>query len=274
MRRLVSPTGKPKTLSGIRSNLGIEAAYRKKLDGMVDEMHRSIVYWITALYRAKPPEMAQDADTKWAGMSPAMALRKAMRGLGARWQKKFDDLAPELAKHFATSVADRVDGAMMDMLKNAGFTVQFKMTASVNDVLQATIGEQVGLIKSIAAEHLSEVEGLVMRSVAAGRDMGFLAKELQHRYGITKRRAAFIAHDQSNKAMSMISRVRQTEAGITEAIWVHSGAGKHPRHSHVEQSGKKYSIVNGWYDPEAREVCWPGTLVNCRCWGKPILPGR
>lgn len=263
-----------KELPPVHPNAGIEKAYQRKLERLVDEMQRSIVWWIKAAYRAKPPEMAQDAgDNVWSGVSPARALRAVMRALGRKWQKRFDDLAPELAKHFATEAKDRTDGALMEMLKKSGFTVKFKMTAAANDVMQATIGEQVGLIKSIASEHLSEVEGLVMRSVQAGRDIGWLTKELENRYGITRRRAALIATTENNKATAMIVRVRQQELGITEAIWVHSGAGKHPRHSHVMQNGEKYNIADGWYDPTAKETCWPGTLINCRCISRPIIPG-
>ncbi|WP_257785984.1 hypothetical protein [Burkholderia ubonensis] len=39
---------------------------------------------------------------------------------------------------------------------------------------------------------------------------------------MTKRRAAFIAHNQNSKATATITRVRQEGLGITEAIWLHS----------------------------------------------------
>ena len=48
--------------------------------------------------------------------------------------------------------------------------VDWKMTAAQREVMEATIGEQVALIKSIPAQYLSQVEGMVMRSVAAGGD--------------------------------------------------------------------------------------------------------
>ena len=268
MARLVSPTGKAKTLPGVRPNQGLEAAYRKKLDALIEEMQKSLVWWISAAYRAKPPAMAQDAVG-----SPAMVMRSVMRQLSRRWQKRFDALAPEMAEYFAKAAKNRADGAFAEILKSAGFTVKFKLTAEANDVLQATIGEQVGLIRSIASEHLSEVEGLVMRSVQTGMDLGSLAKALEERYGVTKRRAALISRDQNAKATASIVRVRQREVGITEAIWMHSGAGKHPRRSHVAMSGKRYNIAEGWFDPDAKETCWPGTLISCHCWAKSVLPG-
>jgi len=48
-------------LAPVRPNEGLEAAYRRKLDALIDEMHGSLVWWIRAAYRAKLPELAQDA---------------------------------------------------------------------------------------------------------------------------------------------------------------------------------------------------------------------
>ena len=88
--------------------------------------------------------------------------------------------------------------------------------------------ENVSLIKSIASQFHTQVEGMVMRSVTEGRDLSALTKDLQKRFGVTKDRAAFIALDQNNKATSAIQRERQTALGIEEGIWMHSHAGKVP----------------------------------------------
>jgi uncharacterized protein with gpF-like domain len=269
-----------RALAAVRPNAGIEAKYRGQLDALIDEMQKSIAWWIKAAYRAKPPKMAQDASEdggagSFYGMSPARAMQAAMKDLRKRWERRFDEAAPELARYFATKVKDRADGALTAILKKAGFAIEFKLTATMNDVLQATIAENVSLIRSIAAEHLTEVEGLVMRSVQQGRDLGYLSQELQARYGITKRRAALVSRDQNNKATAAITRVRHTELGIAEAEWKHSGAGKHPRPSHLkaDRDGVVYKVSEGWYDPDVGKRIWPGELINCRCVARPIIPG-
>lgn len=228
-------------------------------------MHRSLVRWLTAAYRANEPELvAMDR-------SPAVELQNAIRKLARRWQKRFDDLAETLAKQFAGEALRYSDASFKAALKKAGFTVQFKMSGAANDAYRAVIGENVGLIRSIASEHLSEVEGLVMRSVQNGRDLGFLAKALEARYGVTRRRAALIARDQNNKATAVITRVRQLEAGITEAIWMHSHAGKHPRPSHVAADGKRYDVKKGMLIEG--EWILPGEKINCRCVARAVVPG-
>ncbi len=263
-RRVVSPTGKARTLPPVRANAGIEAEFRKRLDALVDEMQRSIVWWVRAQYRRRAPEIAQDE-------SPAAGLRALLDQLGNQWERRFDAAAPELAQWFSQSIKNRSDAALKRILKNAGLTVEFRMSRAVNDVFQASIAEQVGLIKSIASEHLSEVQGAVMRSVTQGRDLGYLSKELEDRYGVTKRRAAFIARDQANKATATITRARQIELGITKAKWRHSAAGKHPRASHVKADGKEYDVAKGMLIDG--EWIFPGQLPNCRCTSAPIIEG-
>lgn len=264
MATLRAPTAKPVVLGAVRPNAGIEAAYRARLDAMIGEMQRSLVHWLRAAYRKNPPKMANDA-------SPAADMRAAMAELTARWQRQFDRAAPELAKYFTTKMANRSDATLRAILRRGGFSVTFKMTAEANDVMQATIGEQVGLIKSIASQHLADVEGLVMRSVAQGRDLGKLTDALEHRYALTRRRAALIARDQNNKATATMTRVRQQGLGITQAVWKHSHAGKEPRPSHVAADGTIYDVDKGLILDG--EQVWPGTAINCRCTSKPLIPG-
>lgn len=267
---LVSNTGKPITLAATQPNAGIHAAYRKRLDRLVADMHRSIVYWLKATYRANPPVAADEAPTTG---SPAMRMRRAMDDLSRQWLKNFDEGADGLARWFAQKTKDYSDVALARHLADAGFTVKFKTTAAMNDAYQAVIGEQVGLIRSIAQRHLTNVETMVMQSVQQGRDLSALAKQLEQQYGVTKRRAALIARDQNNKATAVMQAVRQKQLGIKQAVWVHSGAGKEPRPSHVKAGRDKlmYDVDKGAYI-DGKWIL-PGTEINCRCIGRPIIPG-
>lgn len=261
---LVSPTGRDQALRPVHANQGIEAAYRRRLDRLIDEMQRSLVYWLTAAYRRNVPEIAQDE-------SPAMALTKMMRRLAKQWQRRFDEAAQPVASEFAETSMSAADIALRNALRQKGFSVQFQLTRAANDVFQATVQENVGLIKSIAAEHLQEVQGMVMRSVTQGRDLEGLVEDLQKRYGVTKRRAAFIARDQNNKATATITRVRQQGLGIKQAKWRHSRGGKHPRKSHQDADGEIYDVDKGMLIDG--EYIRPGELPNCRCVAISIIPG-
>ena len=139
-------------------------------------------------------------------------------------------------------------------------------------MLQSIIVENVNLIKSIPQHYLTEVQGLVQRSVQNGRDLGYLTEELQKRYGITKRRAATIARDQNDKATESLSRARLQSLGVTKGIWMHTSAGKTYRHTHVEMNGKEFDLSTGLYDSAVGREIFPGELVNCRCTFRPLLP--
>lgn len=264
--KLRAPGSAPVVAAPVRPNAGNEAWYRRQLDALVEEMQNSIVYWISAQWKADTPELTLATDA-----SPAAALRAAMAKLANRWMRNFDEGAAKLSKLFADKSLRNTDVAMRKTLKDIGFTVEFKMTPLMQDAYSAIIGEQVGLIRSIAANHLAQVETIVMQGVQTGRDLGFIHTQLTERLGVTKRRAALIARDQSNKATSTITRVRQLDLGITQARWRHSGGGKEPRPDHVEASGKVFDLKKGMYLEGV--WTWPGVEINCRCTSEPIIPG-
>lgn len=261
---LRAPQKKAIDLKPVRPNLGVAAAYQRELDTLIAQMQKSLLYWITAAYRANTPELAQDA-------SPAATMQQVMIKLGRRWTKAFNKASTEIAARFADKSMGGADANMKAILKRAGFTVPFKRTAAVNDAYQAVIFENVGLIKSIASDHLSEVQGLVMRSVQAGRDLGPLRDELVKRYDLTKKRAALIARDQNQKATAVMDRARMQALGITKAKWVHSGGGVHPRPSHVHADGEIFEVAKGCLIDG--EYIQPGELINCRCIKRAIIPG-
>lgn len=260
-----------KVLRPVHPNAGITAAYRKRILRLIDEMARSYAYWLRCCYRQNEPRVAALAMDA----TPSKELQDTLANLGRRWGKRIDATAPELAKWFGRSINRRSDAAMRRILRDGGFSVRFRMTGTMRDVLDATVGENVSLIKSIPQQYHDQVEGLVMRSVQQGRDLGSLTRELEKRFAITRRRAELIARDQNNKATASMTRVRQLEVGITEAVWLHSHGGKEPRPTHLANNGEPYDVAKGWFDPDprVRRRIHPGELINCRCVSKPIVKG-
>ena len=258
---------KLKTLSAIHANRGIEQAYRRKLGELIAKMHGSVEYWIKAAYRKNPPRVAalvaQDA-------SPADDMARVLAELAWRWIKRFDDSAPDIADAYLRGSYRASDSAMRQALKAAGWTVEFKMTAAMRDAFDAQLAENVGLIRSIPAQYLTQVEGVVMRGYSAGRDLHAMVTQLQALYPPAAHRAELIARDQCNKANAVVNRTRQMELGITDAIWHHSHAGKNPRPDHVAANGKQYKIAEGCLI--SGEFIQPGEEINCRCTSRAILP--
>ena len=240
-------------------------SYQRAMERLIDEMHRSTLYWLTATYRKREGEIAVDA-------SPARALADELRKRATQWRKMFADKAHDLAEYFIGKV-DRhaMNAVRQSVVAATGLSVTVKDTLLTNTVMQATVQENVSLIKSIQSEYASEVEGLVMRSVAAGRDLKTLTDELEERYDITRRRAKLIANDQNNKATAQMARARQLSMGVTKARWMHTGGGKTPRQSHVHANGKVFDLAKGLYIDG--KWTFPGEEINCGCVTAPIIPG-
>lgn len=254
-----------KVLRPVHPNVGLEVEYRRKLKRLVDEMSRSYAHWIRAQYRRDPPAMAMDEP-------PSRKLERELSILGRQWLKRFDEAAPKLAQWFALATHNRSRDALKRILADAGISIPFQMTPAMRDVFHATVVENVSLIKSIQSQYHAEVQGMVMRSAAAGRDLEILTKDLQSRFGVTNRRAALIARDQNNKCTASFVRVRQEQLGL-KAKWLHSAGGKEPRPTHVANSGKLYDPAKGWLDPAVGRRIWPGTEINCRCVSVSVVPG-
>jgi SPP1 gp7 family putative phage head morphogenesis protein len=260
-----------KALPPVLASAAIQAAYKRALFQLTDEMAKSYARLLKAQYRETPPRIADLAMDR----TPADMLADELKKLGKRWLKRFNQAAPKLANWFAKEVDDRSQRVLKKILRDAGISVRFTMTKEMRDVADATVQENVSLIRSIATEYHTQVEGIVMRSVTRGRDLEDMVKELQGRFGIERRRAELIALDQNNKATAAFRRVRELELGLDVGIWLHSHAGKDPRPTHIANHGKRFSVKDGWFDsdPKVRRAILPGELIRCRCSWRPVVKG-
>lgn len=258
-----------KTVRAIRPNVGIEREYRRRLNKLIRLMNDSVVWWIRAEYRKQEPRILSDLA---ADASPAETLAQKLRKLSMRWKKTIEPETKKLAYWFIHQVETRAHSAMKSALKKIGMTVTYRPTRAERDVMQSVIEENVSLIRTIPEQYFAEVEGLVQRSVQAGRDLGWLTDALHERYEITRRRAAVISRDQNSKATDALNRARDADLGITEGIWVHVPGNKSSRHSHVMMDGKRFNLAKGMYDPDVKRFIHCGELINCNCLYKPIIP--
>ena len=134
----------------------------------------------------------------------------------------------------------------------------------LEDKLSAFVTGNVELIKDITEKGAADVSKLIMARVDAGDSNRTIAKAIQERLEVTKRRARFIARDQVAKLNGKLTELRQAEAGVEEYIWraVKDGA---TRASHLQNDGKKFR----WDSPPA--TGHPGEDYQCRCTAEPIL---
>jgi SPP1 gp7 family putative phage head morphogenesis protein len=235
---------------------------------LIDEMAQSIEYWLAAAYKAAPPRMAALVA---ADATPSEEMQRKFRQVARRWLRRFDDAAPKIAEAYLQGSFKATDSAMRQALKDAGLSVKFTLTPAMRDAFNASLAENVGLIRSIPEEYLLKVEGVVARSYTAGRDLETMVAQIRKLYPEASNRAVLIARDQSNKANAVVTRARQLELGIEEALWLHSHGGKVPRPDHLAADGRRYKVAQGC--KIGGKFISPGWMINCRCTSRSILPG-
>lgn len=260
-------------LKPINYNAGNIKWYQKLLLAEIREMNNEVKREIVNAIRDNP--LAQDANLAM-DANPVEMIRKLLDVLSGKWVRDFINKATSWSDEMVDKTQSAVDRGLLAAARRESMTIRMQWTDAMLEKREAIIAENVSLIRSIPEKYFTEVEGMVYRAVARGGDRKMLADEIERnfgkRHGITRRRAEFIARDQTRKATSALSAARQQAAGIVEAEWVHSGGGNKPRHSHVKagRERKRFKLSEGCLIDG--EYIMPGQLPNCGCVWRPVLP--
>lgn len=264
---------KTKTLKAVNYNAGNIKWYQRELLSEIREMNADVKRQVIDIIRDNPlaegVSIAMDAN-------PVKLVKRTLDSLAKKWVDSFINRALPISDALIKKTEGAVDRGIMAAARKEAITINMQWTEAMLERREAIIAENVSLIRSIPEKYFTEVEGMVYRSVARGGDRKGLADEIEasfsKHYGITRRRAEFIARDQTRKATSALSAARQQAAGITEGEWVHSGGGHKPRQSHVKagKERKRFKLSDGCLIDG--EYIMPGQLPNCGCTWKLVLP--
>ncbi len=257
---------KPNVLRGSALNPNISDAirYKKRLDNLIKKMTDETNIEIKKLFKSDHSKeyFAQDATLS----SQARILTNALI-------QKFTDMFASVAKPIAEKVVNEADKssttALHMSLKDLSGGLSIKVSSISEDtkqILNASISENVALIKSIPQQYLNGVQQAVMRSITSDGGLSTLIPYLHEK--MTYKRARMIAYDQTRKAFNSINRGKMERLGLKEFEWLHSGGSSHPRKLHQQLSGQIFSLDNPpvigvMYGEEVRG--YPGDLPNCRC---------
>lgn len=249
-----------------------ETAYYHALAAPIADMDVDLRLMLQEAWRVGTNTIGLATD---APSSLTQILRKRLDAFAEHWTQRWDHMERRIANDFAEGSYRATDAGVMASFRKAGFTIKFQATQGMRDAYSTIIEYNIGLIRSIPQVYLKDVQSKVWDGVMKGSDLNKMTQDIQEVYGVTSRRAAFIALDQNNKAKATFEEQRRSEVGIEEAEWQHSAAGVDPRNTHVVAGRKRmrYRIKDGWIDPHDGEVCWPGTKIRCRCSSRAIIPG-
>lgn len=260
-------------LKPVNYNAGNIKWYQKQLLAEIREMNDEVKREIVNAIRDNP--LAQDANLAM-DANPVSIIKWLLDALARKWVDRFINKALPVSDELMNKTQSAVDRGLLAAARRESMIINMQWTDAMLEKREAIIAENVSLIRSIPEKYFTEVEGMVYRAVARGGDRKMLADEIERnfgkRHGITRRRAEFIARDQTRKATSALSAARQQAAGIVEAEWVHSGGGNKPRHSHVKagRERKRFRLSEGCLIDG--EYIMPGQLPNCGCTWRPVLP--
>lgn len=256
--------GKP-----IKPPVPVEMRYRATLDDLIKQMADETKKKLNKLYDS---DVAEEYFTEDASISSK--AKKVMDELWKKYQKLFNQSALRIAQRFADGVDEASSSSVHSSMKQLSGGLSLgtrKLDADTKEVLKASITENVSLIKSIPQKYLLRVEGTVMRSITHPEGRNYLEKELAKSYDITKKRARFIASDQTRKLNQAVSQGRLVKLGVKKFEWNHV-SNSHPRKDHQELDGKIFS----WDKPpiinkKTKKRGYPAEEPGCHCEATPVF---
>ena len=249
-------------LRPITANSGDMRAYYNELTNLVDMLDKSVEKHLDNTLRLHS-KLAQDAN-------PFSILKSKIVEISKKWVNQFNSIASKIADKYVGKTLNNTDFSMEKALKDKGFEKKFTMTAAVREIYNASLAENVRLIKSIPHDYFDDVQRIIDEAFMNGWNYERTEEELKKLYPKATNRCGLIARDQLRKLNSAVVRARQLEMNIQEAIWVHTGRSKVPRPDHVNANGKAYDVKLGL--KLYTGYTHPGQLINCQCVSRSILP--
>lgn len=243
---------------------------------------------------------------------------KALRSLGAKWKDgayhiplselprevneaisastgKFERVLHQIDKRLAemnpAEIADKIrleaafektlwktDKKLEQSLKD--ISIAPKLTEDQAKKISAEYTESLKLpIKDWVAKEVVELRQTVGSHVFSGERYEALAKIIQTSYDVSKRKARFLARQETSLLMTKFKETRYTAAGIHEYKWRSVvGSPLHPvrpMHKELDRLSREKGKIFRWdnppiTDPDGRRNN-PGQDYNCRCVAIPVV---
>lgn len=244
--------------------LRVGSEYNTQLQKLVLRIRKDVRELLLPAIEAEVPNYTADAwPQRIQAIIDRLVLKYNLPG--------FNMLADQVASKFVKSALDFADR------KNRGFGIEVfnGNSTKLNNYLEAATLQNAGLIKSIPQKYLDDVAGAVQSGMRAGVLPKYIAKELEQSFGVSSRRAKFIARDQAAKVNGEITKQRQIDSGFEYFLWVDADD-QRVRHRHRDIANAEGPFGKGiykWTDlPLSSDgsPIQPGSDYQCRCISRPV----
>lgn len=249
----------------VRLSVSVESRYNAELQRIVRAIKEDINAALVPMIKALERDYIADS---WVDV-----ISGGLSAIITKWQsEQYKQLAMRIASQFVQAANAENDKKFKSSL---GIEVQglgidiYGGSPELKDYLAASAFENANLIKSIPDVYLGQVQSIVMSNMRAGLRPGAIAKQLQQQFGITQRRAKFIAKDQTAKINSNLAEKRMRAVGFEYFTWL-SSEDERVRHDHKEFANRVTKYGKGVYsfkDPPKENgiPVLPGRPYGCRC---------
>ena len=139
-------------------------------------------------------------------------------------------------------------------------------------------------IKGYNEKLVQDLRDKVKESYFSGDRYGSLIQGIQKSFGVTERKAEFLARNETNNLVAAYQGARYVEAGIPGYHWqAVSGTMAHPtrdRHGELSKMSKRGKVFYWDKPPRTTEDGQParynnpGQDFNCRCSAIPVYQGK
>ena len=259
--------GKPRQAKPIDYPESLPNQYNRILQAIITAINADIKEQIIpAIHRAKP-EYTADA---WPSLMGGLLAALAERWSGAM----FTSQAQRIAAGTVTRIEAENGKAFLKSVNQAvGVEVFGTHSAALTTELEAAALENAQLITNLTAEHINRISATVMENMRQGYAPSVIAKNLQEKSGMTRRRAKFIARDQTAKLNGELTKQRNKAAGIEYFRWSTS---KDQRVGDDHERAAKRDVGFGpgvyrWDKPPKEGIPGRATRPNCRCSAAPVF---
>lgn len=168
-----------------------------------------------------------------------------------------------------------VDGQLIDSF--GGLTIQPKLTDHQRKIIAAEWQDNARLyIADFTKKETARLREQIKANALKGARYEHSIAAIRKSFGVTERKAKFLAKQETQLLLSKFRKGRYTEAGSVEYRWrCVAGSPKHPvRPSHKKLDGS----VQRWDSPPITTApsqpvrrCHPGEDYECRCFAVPIV---
>lgn len=130
--------------------------------------------------------------------------------------------------------------------------------------MQEAVENNVSYITNIRDDYTKKIENIVLEGAKNGAAPNTIRNQLVEQVGMTKRRAKFVAVDQTGSLFGQMTAKRHQQMGVTKFTW-RTSKDERVRDTHRILENKVYSYE------KPPKVGLPGEDFRCRCIAIPVF---